>query len=107
MSANIISENLIAQVYDHGNMHRMIDEIEDRRTTKEAISLDQGTYKTKYGLDSKNRKTKIWEFYVKWRYGSGEWVAVKDLKDSYPVPPANYAISNRLQDKTVFAWWVP
>jgi len=32
---------------------------------------------------------------------------MKDLKDSYTVPLADYAVANALQDKPVFAWWVP
>ena len=28
-------------------------------------------------------------------------------KDSYPVPLADYVISNRIQYGPVFAWWVP
>ena len=82
MSANIISENLMAQVYDHGNRHLLIDEIEDNRNTKEAIQSAQGTYKTKSGFDRKRRKTKGWEFYVKWKDGYGDWVSMKYLKDS-------------------------
>ena len=39
--------------------------------------------------------------------GSGDWVPIKDIKDSYPVPLADYAIPNILQDEPVFAWWVP
>ena len=34
MAANIISENLMAQVDDHDNRHLLIDEIEDHITTK-------------------------------------------------------------------------
>ena len=37
ISANITAEELMLQVDDHGNRHLLIDEIEDQRTTKEAI----------------------------------------------------------------------
>ena len=107
MAANIKSENLMAQVYDHGNRHLLIDEIEDNRNTEEAIQSAQGTYKTKSGFYRKTRTTKGWEFYVKWKDGSMDWVATKYLKGSYPVPLADYEMSNRLQDEHVFAWWFP
>ena len=55
----------MGQVDDHGNMHLLIDEIEDHRTTKEKISLAQGTYKTKSVFDRNNRTTKGWELYFK------------------------------------------
>ena len=32
---------------------------------------------------------------------------MKDLKESYPVPLADFAIANDIQDEPVFAWWVP
>ena len=32
---------------------------------------------------------------------------MKDLKNSYPVPLADYAVANAIQDEPVFAWWVP
>ena len=60
MAANVIAENLMAQVYDNGNRHLLIDEIEDHITTKEMISSAQGTYKTKSGFDRKKRTTKGW-----------------------------------------------
>ena len=72
MSANIMAENLIAQVDDHGNRHLLIDEIEDHRTTKEEISLAQGTYKTNYGFNRNKRTTKGWELYFTRKDGSGD-----------------------------------
>ena len=32
---------------------------------------------------------------------------MKDLNYSYTVPLADYTMSNKLQDKPVFTWWVP
>ena len=32
---------------------------------------------------------------------------MKDLKDSYPVPLADYSVANNLKDEPAFAWWVP
>ena len=33
---------------------------------------------------------------------SGDWVTIKDLKESYPVPLANYAVANNLQTEPAF-----
>ena len=33
-------------------------------------------------------------------------LALKDLKDSYPVDPADYAVRNQLHEYPAFAWWV-
>ena len=33
---------------------------------------------------------------------SGDWVTIKDLKESYPVPLANYDVANDLQTEPAF-----
>ena len=44
---------------------------------------------------------------MRWKGGSGDWVTLKDLKESYPIPVADYAIVNALQDEPAFTWWIP
>ena len=107
MTANIIAENLFAQVDDDGNRFLLIDEIEDHRKTKNAIPITEGMITTKSGLPRKRRTTQGWQFLVKWKGGTTDWVELKDLKDSYPIPLADYAISNNLQKEPAFAWWIP
>ena len=69
--------------------------------------MNQGTYKTKSGLVRKIITTKGWEFYVRWRDRSGDWINMKDLKYSYPVPLADYPVANKIQDEPAFSRWVP
>lgn len=107
LTANIIAENLLAQVDDDGHRHLLIDEIEDHRILEDAIPKEQGTFVTNTGRTRKKRTTRGWELYVRWKDGSGDWVALKDLKDSYPVPLADYAVANKIEDEPAFAWWVP
>jgi hypothetical protein len=107
LTANIIAENLLSQVDEEGHRQMMMDEILDHRTTKDALTKDNGTYQTARGLTRKKRTTKGWEIYVQWRDGSGDWVALKDLKDSYPVELAEYATTAGIQDQPAFAWWIP
>ena len=44
---------------------------------------------------------------MQWKGGSGDWVALKDLKNTYPIELAQYAIDNGIQDEAAFAWWIP
>ena len=69
LTANIIAENLLAQVDDKGHRHLMIDEIEDHRKDQDAVSKEQGTITTPSGLQRKKKTTKGWEFYVRWKGG--------------------------------------
>ena len=34
-------------------------------------------------------------------------MSLKDIKDSYPVQLAEYAVANGIGDEPAFAWWVP
>ena len=72
LTANIIAENLMVQVDDHGNRHLLIEEIEDHRINEEAIPMYQGNYKTNSGFNRKIRTTKGCELYVRWKDGSGD-----------------------------------
>ena len=44
---------------------------------------------------------------MQWKDGSTNWVALKDMKESYPVQVAEYAIASRISMEPTFAWWVP
>ena len=56
----------------------------------------------------KQRKmtTLVWQLCIQWKYGSTYWVALKDIKQSYPVDLADYAKRIKIDDEPVFAWWV-
>ena len=86
LTANIIAKNLLAQVDNQGHRHLMIDKIEDHQKNSDAVPKEKGTTITPSGLQRKRKTTKGWEFYVRWKGGSGDWVSLKDLKESYPVP---------------------
>ena len=50
LAANIIAENLLAQVDDQGDRHLMIDEIEDHRKNSDAVPKGKGTILTPSGM---------------------------------------------------------
>ena len=45
-------------------------------------------------------------FFVEWKYRSTDWVAIKDIKYSHPVELTEYYISEDIQHKLSFSWWV-
>ena len=57
-------------------------------------------------MKRKRRTLKGWEFFVRWKDGSGNWISLSDLKESYPIKIMEYAINNNLQDEPAFAWWI-
>jgi hypothetical protein len=107
LTANIIAENLLAQVNDEGHRQMMIEEIEDHRVLDKAIPKSEGTYDTRSGSKCRRRTIMGWELSVRWKDGSSNWISLKDLKDTYPVDLADYAIANGIETEPAFAWWVP
>ena len=79
----------------------MIDEIEDDRIDERAIPKNQGTYTTPSRMIRKKITAIGWGFYLQCKGASGDWIAMKYLKDSYPVPSADYAMVNDIQDEPV------
>ena len=39
--------------------------------------------------------------------GSKQWYPLKDMKESYPVKVAEYAVAKIISNKPDFSWWVP
>jgi hypothetical protein len=107
LSANLIAENLYSQVDDEGRQYQLIDEIIDHRKDGSALQGDDGTYIDRAGKNQPKRTTRGWEILVSWKDGTSDWVKLKDLKDSFPVQLADYAIGNKIASEPAFAWWVP
>ena len=107
LGANIIAENLLAQVDEEGHRQLLMEEIIDHRKSDVAIDKEDSFYTTSKGTKRRKMTTKGWELCVQWKDGSSNWVALKDLKHSYPVELAEYCIAHNLQDEPAFAWWVP
>ena len=47
-----------------------------------------------------------WHLFIEWKYRSTYYVALKDIKQSYPVELADYAKRIKNDDESMFAWWV-
>lgn len=106
LPANVIAENILSQVDEEGHKQMMLKEIIDhRKDPKVAVTIEDGYYQNKYGTKVKKRTTKGWEICVEWKDGSTDWIALKDLKNSYPVELAQYAVDNRIDNEPAFNWW--
>ena len=44
---------------------------------------------------------------MEWKDGTKTWVLLKEIKESYPVQVAEYAVANKLMSEPTFAWWTP
>ena len=107
LAANAIAENLFAQIDDEGNRHVLFEEITDYRTNGKQVLQQDAFITNHYGALRRRETTIGWELLVRWKDQSTTWVALKDLKASYPVQLAEYAVQARLAEEPAFAWWVP
>jgi Reverse transcriptase (RNA-dependent DNA polymerase) len=105
--ANIIAENMYAQVDDEGRQFLLLDEITDHKADNTAIPITDGTVRSANGSTRPKITTKGWSFLVQWKDGSSSWEKLKDLKESNPIEVAEYAVANRIVEEPALKWWVP
>ena len=103
---NIIAENMFSQADSEGRQYMLLAEITDHKRLKDAVSIEDGTIKSKNGNVHKKKTTKGWKFLCQWKDGSEDWVPLKDLKDSYPIQLAEYAVAVGITKEPGLAWWV-
>ena len=107
MSANEIAENLFAQVDDEGHRYVLFKAILDHRQDSNAINKNNAFIKSSSGGRRRIETTKGWSLLVEWKDGSTTWENLKDMKESYPVQIADYAIASNISNEAAFAWWIP
>ena len=83
-----------------------MEEITDHRRNELAVRADDGLVVTRNGNKVPKKTTVGWELMVTWKDGSSDWIKLKDIKDSYPVQVAEYAVTNKIAHKPAFNWWV-
>ena len=84
-----------------------MNEIIDYRTNGTELKQQDAFITTKTGTRCKRETTKGWELLIEWKDGSTNWVSLKDIKESYPVEVAEFALATCISMEPAFAWWVP
>ena len=107
LSANYITENIFAQVDQDGNHQVLLDEIINYRTTSKEVKQQDAFITTRTSTKRRCETTIGWELLVQWKDGSTNWIALKDLKESYPVQVTEYSVGASILMEPAFAWWVP
>jgi len=68
--ANIIAENMYAQVDSEGNQYLLLQEITDHRSDNSAIPILEGTVHSANGMLKPKKMMRGWFLLVQWRDGS-------------------------------------
>ena len=106
-SANILAENMYAQVDADGHTHTMLDSIIDYSKDGNAVSKEDGYVITKRGRKRRRMTTAGWMLNVLWKDGSEQWIPLAIMKESHPLETADFAVSRNINDEPAFAWWTP
>ena len=102
MSANINAKNILSHV-DHNSHRQMLFEtIIDHRNDGTELQEGEASIKNSSGVIRNIETTKGWECLIRWHDGSTTWNKMKDVKDSYPVQLAEYALENKLEREPAF-----
>jgi hypothetical protein len=89
-----------------GKQQTLFKDIIDHRKTTDAIDDDKSGTVLPNGTSVLSPTTKGWDICVSWVDGSTSWVAMKDVKDSYPIQLVAYARQRKLHRETAFAHWI-
>ena len=104
--ANIIMENMFAQVDSEGNQYLLLKEITNHKHDNSAIPISEGMVQSSNGTMKPKVTTRGWFLLVQWQDGSTSWEKLSDLKALNPVEVAKYAVANCLTKEPAFKWWV-
>ena len=106
-AANIIAENMYAQVDTDGHHNLLIDEIIDHKTDEKALTKENMYVTMPSGAKKMKKSCDGWYLQVQWKDGSASWIPLKDAKRTNPLQVAQYAQAKQIQSEPAFAWWVP
>ena len=105
--ANVIAENIYAQVDLEGHSYNILDGIVDYKKESNAISKADKYIMTKSGQRRLRKSTAGWKLLVAWKDGSEEWIPLSVMKESNPIEVAEFAVAKDIDDEAAFCWWVP
>ena len=96
LAVNVIAKNILLQVNKERHIQLLMDKIINHRKNKDAIEEYDTFYTTSNGDRGHRQNTKVWELYVQWKYVSSNWIYLKNLKNSYSLEVADYAVTNTI-----------
>ena len=70
---------------------------------RQALDKEDAFITMSNGVKRRRQTTQGWQLLCQWRDGSTTWVALKDMKQSYPIQVAAYSIANHIDDEAPFA----
>ena len=92
-AANIIAQNMYAQVDAYGHHHTLLDSILDFERTSSAVDKDDAYVTTQSGRRRLHQTSQGLNLLISWKYCSEQWVPLKNMKECNPVEVAELAVA--------------
>ena len=97
---------MFAQCDIEGNQFRLMDELVDYKSDDTAVKFAD-RFVTVNGRQHHRKSTAGWALCVQWKDGSTSWEKLSDLKESYPVEVAEFAVAQGIDHEPAVGWWFP
>ena len=85
LMVSIIAGWMYSKVDSEGNHNQLIHEIVYHNKDKSAIKKWYGSTRSRNGNRVSKMTTRGWKILVEWKYGSPDWIELKDLEVSNPI----------------------
>jgi hypothetical protein len=95
-SANLIAEAMLSRMDEDGLKVDTYEEILNHRE----IPYSEEKISPKAALTK-------WKLFIQMRDGTTRWLSLREVRNTYPLMAAEYAVGRSLDKKHAFAWWVP
>ncbi len=105
-AANVVAEFMFAECDGDANQHVLFDTTVDHKSDGSAVQYADRFVKVN-GRQHVKKTTKGWKLCVKWKDESTSWETPADLKESFPIQVAEYAVCQSIDNEPAFAWWMP
>jgi hypothetical protein len=103
-AANIIAENVWAQCDPDGRQRVLMEAIIDHKMDGHALK-PADSFVTLRGKQHRKRTTQGWLLCIEWKDRSTSWERLADVKESYPIEAAEYAVTQGIDHDPAFVWW--
>jgi hypothetical protein len=107
LNANLIAEAMYVQCDQDGNQYVLLDSIIDHKQLDTAIRPSDQKIVCPDRRTYMKRSTIAWQVCCQWKDGSTSWESLADLKESHSLEIAEYAVTQGIDHKPAFNWWVP
>jgi hypothetical protein len=106
LNANLIAEAMYAQCDLDGNPYVLLESIIDHRQLDNTIRPSDQKVVQPDGRTYMKCSTIGWQICCQWKDGSTSWESLADLKESHPLETTEYAVTQGIDHKPAFNWWV-